>query len=97
MNNLNRILKHIRVFNKLTQQQLEEKTGIDRAYVSEIESGKKVPSIEVLQKYSTTFKIPLSTILLFAENYEEKMGFKNTIKKGLTGTALKFLDWVVKE
>lgn len=97
MNNLNRILKHIRVFNKLTQQQLEEKTGIDRAYVSEIESGKKIPSIEVLEKYATAFDIPKSAILLFAENYEEKVGFKNTIKKGLTGTALNFLDWVVKE
>lgn len=97
MNNLNRILKHIRAFNKLTQQQLEEKTGIDRAYVSEIESGKKTPSLEVLEKYSVAFKIPLSTIFLFAENYKEKVGFKNVMKKGLTETALKFLDWIAKE
>jgi transcriptional regulator with XRE-family HTH domain len=97
MNNLNKILKHIRAFNKLTQQQLEEKTGIDRAYISEIENGKKTPSLKVLGKYSVAFKIPLSTILLFAENYEEKVGFKNVMKKRLTETTLKFLNWIVKE
>ena len=96
MNNLNKILKYIRDFSQLTQLELEGKIGVTRSYISEIESGKKTPSLEVLEKYSSEFKIPLSTIMLFAENYEQKVGFKNNLKKGITGTALKFMDWIVK-
>jgi transcriptional regulator with XRE-family HTH domain len=97
MNNLGKILKHIRVFNDLTQLELSKKLNISRSYISEIESGKKIPTLEVLKDYSVNFKIALSAIMLFAENYEEKINFKNTIKKGLTGTALKFLDWITKK
>ena len=41
MNNLGKILKHIRVFNDLTQLELSKKLNISRSYISEIESGKK--------------------------------------------------------
>ena len=97
MQNLGKILKHIRVFNGLSQGEIENKFNISHPYASRIETGKVMPTMEVLEKYSSEFKIPLSAIMIFAENYEEKVGFKNAMKKGLTGTALKFLDWIVKE
>jgi transcriptional regulator with XRE-family HTH domain len=52
MNNLGKILKHIRVFNDLTQLELSKKLNISRSYISEIESGKKIPTLEVLRDYS---------------------------------------------
>jgi len=96
MNNLNKILKHIRIFNHTTQLELAENLGMSRSYISEIESGKKTPSLEVLEKYSVAFKIPLSAIILFAENYDKKVGLENIMKKNLAGATLKFLNWIVK-
>ncbi len=95
--NLGKILKHIRLFNKLTQLELSEQINLSRSYLSEIESGKKIPQISVLEDYARVFDIPLSHIMLFAENYDEKITFKKSLKKAVTGTALKFLDWVTKE
>jgi len=88
-----KILKHIRIFNKLKQNELSEMLGISKSYISEIESCKKIPTIEVLQKYSDTFNISLSTILLFTENIDNP---KNIATKFLCKKAVQFLDWLVK-
>lgn len=95
MNNLPKILKHIRTFNKLTQLELSEKLNISRSYISQIEKGIKNPTNETLQKYSEVFGIPLSVIYLFAENLDNK-GFKNKAKKLLTKSSLNLLDWISK-
>lgn len=97
MTNLGWMLKNIRIFNHLTQLELSDKIKLSRSYLSEIESGKKTPTIEILKKYSNYFDIPLSAILLFAENYDNKKDLKNKAKKILTKNTLKFLDWICKE
>ena len=94
MNNLNKILKQIRIFNYLNQAQLSDKISLSRSYISEIETGKKIPSMEVLEKYARTFDIPLSAIMIFAENYENKEGWKNKAKALLTKNTVKFLEWI---
>jgi transcriptional regulator with XRE-family HTH domain len=95
--NLGKILKHIRVFSKSTQEEVSLKVGVTRAHLSLIENGHKKPALDVLENYSKSFDISLSNIMLFAENYEEKISFKSLLKKSVTGTALKFLDWVCKD
>ena len=80
---LGKILKHIRVFSNYTQ--------------SEIESDKKIPTIDILQKYSDYFDIPLSAIMLFAEEYDNKSNLKKKAKSFLTKTAIRLLDWICKE
>jgi len=92
-----RILKHIRIFNKQTQLELAKNLNISRSYISEIESNNKTPTIEILQKYSDVFNIPLSTIMLFAEEYEDKKGLRKKAKSLLAKTAIDFLDWICKE
>lgn len=94
---LGSVLKHIRVFNQKTQSELAEDLKISRSYISEIESNSKTPTIEVLQKYSDTFNIPLSSIMLFAEEYKDKKGLKKKAKLFLTKTTINFLDWICKE
>ncbi len=94
---LGSILKHIRIFNKQTQLELAKNLNISRSYISEIESNNKTPTIEILQKYSDVFNIPLSTIILFAEEYGDKKGLRKKAKSLLAKTAVDFLDWICKE
>lgn len=65
---LSKALRLIRVFHDLRQNELAEQLRISRSHLSEIESGGKTPSMQVLESYSRVFSIPLSSILFFAEN-----------------------------
>ena len=94
---LGKILKHIRVFGHYTQSELAEKIDISSSYISEIETNKKIPTIDILQKYSNSFDIPISAIMLFAEEYENKNNLKKKAKSFLTKTTIKLLDWICKE
>jgi transcriptional regulator with XRE-family HTH domain len=97
MNSLSGVLKSIRKFNRLTQLELSKKIGVSRSYISEIENSEKIPSVEILRKYSEVFDIPLSAILLFTENWDDKLSIKNKLKRILTKTTLEFFNWICKK
>lgn len=65
---LNEALRLMRVFYDLTQKDLAEKLGISKSHLSEIESGKKTPTLNMLERYSEVFDIPVSSIMFFSEN-----------------------------
>jgi transcriptional regulator with XRE-family HTH domain len=46
-----------------TQVELAEMLGIDRSYLSEIETGKKDPSLRVLKTIADGFSLTLSQLL----------------------------------
>ena len=48
-------LKQLRLSAGYDQQYLAIKTGISQPHISHIESGKRTPSIEVLEIYATFF------------------------------------------
>ena len=74
---LNEALRLIRVFYDLSQKQLAEKLGISKSYLSEIESGKKTPTIDLLNRYADYFDIPVSSIMFFAENLDKHTKVEN--------------------
>ena len=39
-----------RVLKKMSQEELAKESGVDRSYISQIESGKKTPSLSVLER-----------------------------------------------
>jgi len=82
-------LRLIRIFNDLKQNELAEKIGVSASYISEIESGRKEPSLEILERYSKYFRIPRSSILLFAEEIP-----KRKISKGRDAIAERALDFL---
>jgi transcriptional regulator with XRE-family HTH domain len=64
---INEALRLIRVFHDLKQVELADRLGVSKSYVSEIESGAKSPSLDLIEKYSKAFGIPVSSIMFFAE------------------------------
>lgn len=79
-------LRLLRVFHDLKQSELAQALEISRSHVSEIESGNRVPSLEVLQKYARAFKVPISSVLFFAEQLEASP--KNNDLAARTKTAI---------
>jgi transcriptional regulator with XRE-family HTH domain len=59
-------LRALRESKKLSQGHIEHKTGLLRCYVSRVENGHTVPSIETLNKWSGALEVSLSE--LFAED-----------------------------
>ena len=68
---LSEALRLIRVFHDLKQVEAAEKLGISKSHLSEIERGMKTPSLEVIERYSKQFGIPMSSIMFFSENIEK--------------------------
>ncbi|KQO83566.1 MULTISPECIES: helix-turn-helix transcriptional regulator [Rhizobium/Agrobacterium group] len=90
---LSEALRLIRVYHDLKQQDLAEKLEISKSYLSEIESGKKTPTIELIEKYASQFGIPASSILFFSENLEDPSK-ASKVKGAIAGKVLQFLQFV---
>lgn len=93
---ISKALKIIRTFHKVKQKDFAEKIGIAPSYISEIENGKKEPSLDIISKYSEEFKIPISSILLFSEQIDENKTFDKLRVKS-ADKVLKMLEWIAKD
>jgi len=79
---LNEALRLLRVYNDLKSYELADKLGISNSYLSEIENGKKEPSIDLINKYAEIFGTEPSTILFFSESLGKNTSkFKKIIGK----------------
>ena len=63
-------LKRIRNIYGLKAKQLSAQLNISASYLSEIETGKKQPSLELLNKYAEIFDMKLSSLILLSEKLE---------------------------
>lgn len=71
---LSEALRLIRVYHDLKQKELADRFAVSASYLSEIESGKKIPTLGFITKYSEEFNIPVSSILFFSENIKNPSG-----------------------
>lgn len=85
-------LRLVRVFHDMNQTTLAERLQISKSYLSEIESGKKQVTLELLQKYADIFGMPLSSLLFFAEQVEG--GARERLRTSIAGKVIKMLDWM---
>ncbi len=88
---INRALKLAREFHRLKQYELAKQLSISTSYLSEIESGDKPPSLQLLQTYARVFDVPASTFLLFDE---QVIGSQDQKRKLRADRLLKFFEWV---
>jgi len=52
-------LREFREQKQLSQGDIENRTGLLRCYISRVENGHTVPSIETLEKFARTLEIPI--------------------------------------
>ncbi len=90
---LNKALRLIRVFHDKNQSQLADELDISKSYLSEIESGNKNVSIELLSKYGEIFSIAPSSLLLFSEKLESN-DFSEKTRVVVAKKIIKMLEWI---
>jgi transcriptional regulator with XRE-family HTH domain len=61
-------LKSIRESKDLSQGDIEKRAGLLRCYVSRVENGHTVPSIETLEKWTQALEIPLYQLFYEGDN-----------------------------
>ena len=90
-------LREMREEKKLSQGDVEKRTGLLRCYISRVENGHTVPAVETLEKLARAFEVPLYQ--LFYEGTEPPV-LPNLLKRkssgenawGSTGKDARFLN-----
>ena len=90
---LNEALRLIRIFHDVPQNVMAARLQISAPYLSEIETGKKEPTLALLRKYADEFDIPMSSIMFFSERVQDR-GATNRIKTSISGKALVLLKFI---
>jgi transcriptional regulator with XRE-family HTH domain len=91
---LNRALKLLRTYHQLKQVELAGELGISNSYLSEIESGLKMPGVDLLDAYSRVFKMPVSSILLFSDSMANKPTPGKRLRIAASDKILRLLEWL---
>jgi transcriptional regulator with XRE-family HTH domain len=60
-------LRALREQKKLSQGDIEKRTGMLRCYISRVENGHTVPSIETLEKFARALEVPMYQLLYDGE------------------------------
>lgn len=89
---ISRALKLIRTYHNLKQKDLADRLDISPSHLSEIESGTKPVSYELLEKYAAQFKMPVSSITLFAE--DPRGNASPAFQALVAEKAVKLLEWI---
>lgn len=66
-------IRELREPKKLSQGDIERRTGLLRCYTSRVENGHTVPSIETLEKYARALEIPLYRLFYEGEAPPRKL------------------------
>jgi transcriptional regulator with XRE-family HTH domain len=72
--NYGKAIKMLRVSRGLQQRQLAKKVGLDSSYVSLLESGKRLPSLQVVELIASKLRVPPYLILLLASEEKDLRG-----------------------
>lgn len=70
--NIGRILRLLRIANDLSARELAAKAELSQGFISEVEAGKKKPSLDALDKYSKALGVSKATIMYFEESEQNE-------------------------
>ena len=80
-------LRTLRTYKVLQQNELAKKLEISTSFLCEIEKGKKLPNLKLLQKYSEIFEIPISDIFYLQDIIDNNLN-------ALNGNVFKIIEWL---
>jgi transcriptional regulator with XRE-family HTH domain len=92
-------IRHLRLERGLSQRNIEKVSGLPRCYLSRVEHGHLVPSLETLERLSAALALPLYR-LFYTPNEESSTALSVTPRKSLeelaedrgpTGSEARFL------
>ena len=64
-------LRELRLDRKLSQPELEQRTGVARTYISRVENGHVTPSLEMLGRLAKGLQVPLACFTM-ATNHQSQ-------------------------
>ena len=64
-------LRQIRAQKKFSQADIERETGLLRCYISRVENGHTVPSVETLEKFAHALQVPMYQLFYDSEEPPE--------------------------
>ena len=67
-------VRHHRELLRLSQEELAERAGLDRTYVSGIERGRRNPTLEVQQRLADGLGVDLDVIFATARTKSDRAG-----------------------
>jgi len=90
-------LRALREEKKLSQGDIEKRTGLLRCYISRVENGHTVPAIETLEKMARALEVPLYRLFYEGEEPPElpnlpKRKTSDDIAWGSSGKDARFLS-----
>ena len=90
-------LRALREEKKLSQGDIEKRTGLLRCYISRVENGHTVPALETLEKMARALEVPLYQLFYDGEEPPElpnlpKRKSSEDIVWGSTGKEARFLS-----
>jgi transcriptional regulator with XRE-family HTH domain len=94
MDGLSEALRLLRVFHDMSQGDAARNLGISAPYLSQIESGKKTPTVGAVARYSEVFEVPASSILVLAERLKCDEFSCVGLESLVSGKILRILQWL---
>jgi transcriptional regulator with XRE-family HTH domain len=92
---LHEALRLIRIFHDISQTELARRIRVSKSYLSEIEKGKKQPTLSLLEQYSKEFKLPMSSIMFFSEALE-KNSFSERTRLKISQKVIALLNFIAE-
>lgn len=89
---LHKALKTVRTFHRVSQTKLADDLAVSKSYISEVESGKKNVTMNVVNQYSEYFDIPASGILELSEAMDNKKKMPRHKK-----LIARIIEWIVDD
>lgn len=71
-----------------SQEQLAEKTGVSAPYITQIEVGKRTPSLDIVEKLATAFGVEYKTLFEIDSEISNCPGFNKHILESKLITAI---------
>ena len=88
-------IKELRLANKMTQERLAEKAGIDRVSVARIELGENFPNSENLEKFAAIFNVGLPELFV-TDHFSPKESLISEILSALNGFENNKVQYIYK-